>query len=106
MIRDAPDGALITIRVIPRAGRTTVAGARGDALLVRLTAAPLEGAANAALVALLADTLQVPRRDVRLTAGERSRSKTVLVRGVTANTIRQRLAAAGAVPPTSTDKPQ
>ncbi len=78
-----PDGCAIDVRVVARAGRTALAGARADALLVRLAAAPVDGAANAALVGLLADVLGVPKRQVAIVAGERSRAKRVLVRGVT-----------------------
>ena len=52
MISDAPDGAILTVKVIPRAGRTAIAGARDNALLIRLAAAPVDGAANAALLAV------------------------------------------------------
>ena len=61
MVTSAGDGALIEIRVIPRAGKSAVAGTRGGALLVRLNAPPVEGAANAELIALLAATLGVAK---------------------------------------------
>ena len=53
--------AVITIRVIPRAGRTAVAGKRGDAVLVRLAAPPVDGAANDALIAFVARTARLLR---------------------------------------------
>jgi uncharacterized protein (TIGR00251 family) len=68
--------------VQPRASRSEVVGAHGGALKVRLQAPPVDGAANAALVELLAESLGVPRRAVRIVAGESSRSKTVDVDGV------------------------
>ncbi len=82
-ITASPDGILIDVRVIPRAGRSQIAGMRGDALLVRLGAAPVDGAANEELVEVLAGALRVPRRHITLIAGERSRSKRVRVRGMT-----------------------
>ena len=91
MIADAPDGAILTIKVIPRAGRTALAGTRDGALLVRLAAAPVDGAANAALMAFLADTLDVPRNRVVLIAGDKSRAKRVKVIGMSAAAIRGRL---------------
>lgn len=68
-----------------------IAGTRDNALLVRLAAAPVDGAANTELIALLADALQVPKRHIVLIAGEKSRSKRVKVAGVTAATLRARL---------------
>ena len=91
MISDAPDGAVVTIRVIPRAGDSAIAGTRDNALLVRLAAAPVDGAANAALVALLAEAVGVPRRQLEVIAGARARTKRVKVLGVTASVVRQRL---------------
>lgn len=88
------DGCQVLVRVVPRAGRTALAGERDGALLVRLAAAPVEGAANDALVAVLAHALGVPRRAIRLLAGERSRDKRLLVAGMTADAAARRLAAA------------
>jgi uncharacterized protein (TIGR00251 family) len=70
--------------VIPRARTDAIAGTREGALLVRLTAPPVEGAANDALIAFLADRLRVPRRAVRIVGGGRGRQKRVAVSGVTA----------------------
>ncbi len=64
----------------------------GDALKVRLAAPPVDGAANAALVVLLADELDVARHAVRIVAGESSRSKTVQVDGIEPDFV-ERLAA-------------
>ena len=81
MFEDTPRGAAVTVRVTPRAGRTAIAGAREGVLLVRLAAAPVDGAANDALLALMAETLGVPRRDVAIVAGERGRTKRLIVTG-------------------------
>lgn len=75
---------LLAVRVIPRARKHEIAGTREGALLVRLAAPPVEGAANDALVAFLADRLRVPRRAIRIVSGERGRQKRVAVAGVTA----------------------
>ena len=69
---------------------------RGDAWLVRLQAPPVEGAANDELIALLAKLLDVPRRDVTLVSGERSRNKRIRVASLDAATAQERLAAATA----------
>jgi hypothetical protein len=87
MITGAPDGILLNVRVIPRAGKSGIAGTRNEALLVRLHAAPVEGAANAELVDVLAGVLGVPRRSITLVSGERSRSKRVRVAGVTVEDV-------------------
>jgi uncharacterized protein len=99
VIQSTRDGILIDIRVIPRAGRSGLAGTRGDALLVRLHAPPVEGAANTELIAVIATALDVPRRSVSIVNGERSRQKRVRVSGIDAATAGRRLIAAGVVPP-------
>lgn len=91
MITDTRDGAVLDIKVVPRAGRTAVAGTRGGALLVRLAAAPVEGAANAELLTLLSRLLGIPRRHISIAAGANSRHKRVKIAGVTALFIRQQL---------------
>jgi uncharacterized protein len=65
-----------------------VVGTHGAALKVRLLAPPVDGAANEALVALLAEKLGVPRRDVRIVQGGTSRSKVVEIQGTTADAVR------------------
>ena len=90
-IQDHPEGAVLPVRVIPRAGRTSLAGIRDGALLVRLAAAPVDGAANDALVRLLAETFDVPRRRVSLISGDRSRDKKVRLAGLTATDVALRL---------------
>jgi uncharacterized protein len=77
------------VRVQPRAARSEIAGLHGDALKVRLSAPPVDGAANAALVELLAEALGVPRRCVRVVSGMRSRGKVVEVDGVNVENIRR-----------------
>ena len=72
----------LDVRVIPRAGRSGFAGLRSGALLVRLAAAPVDGAANDELVALIAKALRVPKRDVTIVSGERARSKRIRIAGV------------------------
>jgi uncharacterized protein (TIGR00251 family) len=86
-------GVTFAVRVIPRAGRSGIAGLRGDALLVRLAAAPVEGAANDALVELLARALDCPRRDVTILAGHASRDKRIAVAGATRESVGRRLSA-------------
>ena len=77
------------MRVQPRAARSEIAGLHGDALRVRVSAPPVDGAANAALVELLADALGVPRRCVRVVAGAGSRSKLVEIEHADVENIRR-----------------
>lgn len=74
--------AELEVRVIPRAGRSGFAGMRDGALLVRLAAAPVDGAANAELIALVARALHLPKRDITIVSGERSRSKRIRVANI------------------------
>ena len=83
---------MVPVRVIPRSSRTRLAGIRDGRLLVRLSAPPVDGAANEGLGALLTKRLGVPRRAVRIVSGERARQKGVLIEGVTAAEILDRLA--------------
>ncbi len=78
-----------SVHVQPRASRPGFAGLHGDALKVRLAAPPVDGAANAALVELLADAFAIPRRAVRILAGETSRAKLVELDGVTPDAVRR-----------------
>ena len=89
--RDSESGIVLNIRVIPRAKRSAVDGVRGGALLVRLSSPPVDGAANAALIDLLASVLEVPRRAVRIVGGDTSRDKRVAIDGLTAQQARSRL---------------
>jgi uncharacterized protein (TIGR00251 family) len=83
--------ATLNVRVVPRAGRTVVAGRRGDALLVRLAAAPVDGAANEALIAFIAGLLDRPKRDVALVSGARSRDKRLEIGGLTDQELARRV---------------
>jgi len=82
-----PGGVILTIRVIPRASKTGIAGTRDGALLVRIGAAPVDDAANAELVDLLASLLRTPRRQVSLVTGSHNRRKRVQVLGVDAQSV-------------------
>ncbi len=71
----------LTLHIQPGAKKTEVAGLYGDALKIRLAAPPVEGRANAALLAFLAEKFEVPARRVTLKHGESSRKKVVCVSG-------------------------
>ena len=88
------DGVILPVRVGPRAARNAIDGVADGALRVRLAAPPVEGAANRALLAFLADALGVPKGSLVIACGERGRQKLVRVRGLTAEDVHQRLAPA------------
>ncbi len=82
--RDVPGGVEIDVLVQPRASRTRAMGEHDGRLKVQVTAPPVEGEANAALVAYLAGALGVRRADVTLVRGEAGRRKTVRIAGMSA----------------------
>jgi len=90
-VRAAKRGVVVPVRVVPRASRTQLAGVRNGRLLVRLNAPPVDGAANDALIRLLARHVRIPRRSVRIVSGEHARQKEVLFEGVTTAELSARL---------------
>jgi uncharacterized protein (TIGR00251 family) len=72
----------IDVRVIPRAGRTEITGVRDGALVVRLAAAPVDGTANVELIDVIARALHIPKRDVTIVTGERSKQKRIRIQGI------------------------
>jgi uncharacterized protein (TIGR00251 family) len=90
-VRSARPAAL-SVQVTPRAHENALLGWRGDVLLVRVTAPPVDGKANAALVKLLAHALDLAASDISIVAGTASRRKTVALDGIDALELRQRLA--------------
>ncbi len=75
------DAVTLTLHVQPGAKKTEIAGIHGDALKIRLAAPPIEGKANAALLAFLAEKFGVPLRNAILKQGESSRRKVVSISG-------------------------
>jgi uncharacterized protein (TIGR00251 family) len=87
-LREDGDGVVVELLVQPRASRTRVAGEHEGRLKLQLAAPPVDGEANAALVAYLAGALGVRKADVVLLRGETGRRKTVRIRGATADAVR------------------
>jgi len=90
-IRDTPDGATFQVKVQPRAKKNAIVGEVGEALKLALTAAPIEGRANQACIAFLAELLNVPRSSVTIAAGQSSRNKVIRVVGLSAAQVENRL---------------
>ena len=89
-----PDGAgtRLTLQVVPRAGRTELAGTYGDeALRLRLAAPPVDGKANRELVRFLSERLRVPAAAVSLAAGQAGRHKILRVAGLAPGEVAARL---------------
>ena len=86
--------ARITVYVQPRAARTELAGLHDGQPKIRLAAPPVDGAANAELVAFIAQQLNVPKRNVRIISGLSSRHKTVEIDGVSADSVALALSSA------------
>jgi uncharacterized protein len=82
-IAETDGGAVISVRVSPRASRDAIEGEYAGALKVRLTAPPVDDRANGALRRFLAERLKVPVSAVRILSGEKSRNKRVHISGVT-----------------------
>lgn len=90
-LRETPDGVSFAVRVQPRASRTAIIGEIGDALKVAVTAPPVEGNANQALIHFLAEFFGVARSSVQIVSGASGRNKVVRIRGRTAQFVSARL---------------
>jgi uncharacterized protein (TIGR00251 family) len=90
-ITEVEGGVAFAVRVVPRATRNEIAGVHGDALKVRLTAPPVEGRANEALVTFLAHRLGVRKSQVEIVAGATSRRKMIHIIGLSAQEVEERL---------------
>jgi uncharacterized protein (TIGR00251 family) len=81
-MRETSGGVLIDLRVTPRASRTSIEGVRDGRLVVRVTAAPVDDAANDAVVRAIAEIFDVPKSRVAISAGATGRNKTVAITGL------------------------
>jgi len=90
-LRTTGNGLTLRVRVQPRASKDALGGEREGALVVRLTAPPVEGAANEALARFLGRTLGVAPSAVRVVSGASGRNKVVSVTGLDAAAARERL---------------
>jgi uncharacterized protein (TIGR00251 family) len=76
-IQQTPEGVIFKAVIQPRASRNEIVGLKGDALKIRLTAPPVEGAANKMCIELLAKTFKVRKSDVEIVRGKSSKSKRI-----------------------------
>ena len=81
-IKETPDGVTFSVRVLPRSSRNEIVGETEGVLKIKLTAPPVEGAANKALVEFLSGKLKVAKSRITILTGQSGRSKTVNVSGI------------------------
>ncbi len=91
-LRTQSDGVLLAIKLQPRASRNEIGEPLGDELRIKVTAPPVDAAANEALVRLLVEKLECGRNQVALIRGQTSRHKTVKIYGLKAEDVLARLA--------------
>ena len=91
MITETAEGVILNVRAAPRSSRAGLDGTVGDAVKVRVRSAPVDGKANKELIETLADTFGVAKSAVSFVSGETSKTKRVLLRGVTKEAILSRL---------------
>ena len=90
-LEENEEGCAFEVRVVPRASANQVRGVYGDAIKICVTASPVRGAANKALLKFLARKLGVKNYDIEILTGHSSRTKRIHVSGITAEKIRSNL---------------
>jgi uncharacterized protein len=91
-IQESAKGITFAVKVHPRARKNAITGVVGDALKLALTAPPVEGKANQAVIEFFAELFAIPRSSVTIASGETSRNKIVRIAGVSKPAAEQRLA--------------
>ena len=92
-LRVQADGVLLSVKLQPRASANEIGEALGNELRIKVTAPPVDAAANEALVKLLAQRLDCPRNRVELVRGHTSRHKTIKLHGLSPEDVAKKLAA-------------
>jgi len=90
-IKEKDGSAILTIHLQPRSSRNEVVAVHGGALKIRLTSAPVDGAANAMLIKFMSKRLGVPRSDIEIVSGEKSRKKVLSVEGISIDKVSELL---------------
>jgi uncharacterized protein (TIGR00251 family) len=91
-LSDGPSGVIIKVQVQTRASRDEVVGPHGDSLRVRITAAPVGGAANKHLLKFLAKQLKLTQSQLSIKSGATSKNKSISIEGISAAEVRERFA--------------
>lgn len=90
-IRQDKENCLISIQVVPRASKNEIQGVLGDALKVRLTAPPVDGKANAALIKFLSRELGISRAQIDIRRGQTGRNKIVRITGIRVEAVQLKM---------------
>jgi hypothetical protein len=90
-VRDTAHGAQFALRVQPRASRNAFAGVMGDAIKLAITAPPVDGKANQAVIEYLSDFFRVPKSSITIVSGETGRNKLIAIRGMSAEQVLKKL---------------
>jgi len=91
-LKEDENGCLLSVKLQPRSSANRILGAQGDELRIKVTAPPVDSAANEALVKFLSKTLDCPRGSVEIAKGHTSRHKAIRLHGLTARTVLLKLA--------------
>lgn len=91
-LHESAKGISFAVRVQPRARKNAVTGILGDSLKLALTAPPVEGKANHAVIDFFADLFEIPRSSVTIASGDTSRNKVIRIAGLALTAVQQKLA--------------
>ena len=87
-LTETPEGVILNVRAQPRSSRSGIDGLLGDAVKVRIRCAPVDGKANKELIETLAEAFDLPKSAVQFKSGETSKTKRILLRGITAAQVK------------------
>lgn len=85
---ETPEGVILSVKAQPRSSKAGIDGLLGDAVKVRIRCAPVDGKANKELVETLADAFDLPKSRVVFKSGETSKTKRILLLGLTAEQVK------------------
>lgn len=90
-LTETQEGVILNVRAQPRSSRAGIDGLLGDAVKVRIRCAPVDGKANKELVETLAEEFDLPKSSVIFKSGETSKQKRILLRGISAASVAERI---------------
>lgn len=90
-LTETPEGVILNVKAQPRSSKSGIDGLLGDAVKVRIKCAPVDGKANKELIETLADVFDLPKSAVVFKSGETSKTKRILLKGITAERVQKEL---------------
>ena len=90
-LTETPEGVILNVKAQPRSSKSGLDGILGDAIKVKIKCAPVDGKANKELVETLADVFDLPKSAVVFKSGETSKTKRILLKGITAERVQKEL---------------